>query len=273
MKRLAMYAHYGPQPHVAGYVLHYLRQLRLLDFQITFISNSAISRESEDELKKYAARIITRENTGYDFAMWQRGLAESDLAEFDELLLTNSSIIGPLHPLADLWRNPAVADCDFWGLTDNDEMEVHLQSYFLVFQPRVFRSARFAGFWRSVLPYQDKSQVIRSYEIGLTKWLAEGGFKWKAAFPREQIRNLSRERRSLFTAVQRRIRGGTPWQSNTTVAQPDILFQAGMPFLKLALLKESGLEFTPQMALNLLQKANLSGEVLEDLRVSFAVRQ
>ena len=269
MKRLALYAHYGPKPQVAKYVFHYLQQLRLLDFQITFISNSVISRESEDELRKYSAHIITRENTGYDFAMWQRGLAESDLAQFDELLLTNSSIIGPLHPLVDLWKNPAVADGDFWGLTDNDEMEVHLQSYFLVFQPRVFHSARFAEFWRSVLPYQDKFQIIRSYEIGLTKWLAEGGFKWQAAFPRDHIRNLSRGKRNLFTAVQRRICGDAPWQNNTTVAQPDILYQAGMPFLKLALLKESGLDFTPRMAFDLLQKANLAAPVLEDLRVNF----
>ena len=271
MKRLALYAHYGPKPQVARYVLHYLQQLRLLDFQITFISNSVISRESEGELRKFSTRIITRENTGYDFAMWQQGLAETDLAEFDELLLTNSSIVGPMHPLADLWKKPALADGDFWGLTDNDELAVHLQSFFLVFRPQVFRSARFAEFWRSVLPYQNKFHTICSYEVGLTQWLAEGGFKWQAAFPRDHIRNLFRERQNLFAAVRRRIRRA-PWRNNTTIAQPDILYQAGMPFLKLALLRESGLEFSPQMALSLLQKANLPGDVLEDLRLNFVTR-
>lgn len=273
MKRLALYAHFGPSPQVGKYVFFYLQQLRELDFQIAFISNSDISPESEIELKRYSAHIITRENAGYDFSMWQRALAEFNLEEFDELLLTNSSVIGPLQPLAALWENPAVADCDFWGLTDNDEMERHLQSYFLVFRPRVFRDARFAEFWRSVLPYRDKYQAIRSYEVGLTCWLAECGFKWKATFPGEHIRSLSRARRGVFQMVQDRMRGRTGPGRNITLFHPDLLQQCGMPFLKLALLRETGLEFSPQMAMDLLKKANLPREVLDDLRRNYDVGQ
>ena len=74
-------------------------------------------------------------------SMWQAGLAEYDLSKVEELLLTNSSIVGPLQPLAPLWQNSSVKQCDFWGLTDNDEFGCHLQTYFMVFRRQVIQAA------------------------------------------------------------------------------------------------------------------------------------
>jgi rhamnosyltransferase len=266
MKRLALYAHFGTSPRVAKHVLFCLEQLHRSGFQTGFISNSEISQASELELKKICSCVLVRENFGFDFCMWRRGLLEFDLSGFDELLLINSSIIGPLQPLDQFWQNPDMADCDFWGLTDNNEIESHLQSFFVLFRRQVFQSARFADFWRSVLPYHNKQQIIRSYEVGLTRWLEEGGFKWKAAFERERIWSLFLERRSLARRIQGRFRRQNFSGQNTTVLFPDLLLECGMPFLKAALLRETGAAFGPDKTFALLKNSSLPPEILEELR-------
>jgi hypothetical protein len=265
MKRLAIYAHYGNSPLVAGYVLFYLQHILELGFEICFVSNSELSPASETQLKQFCERVIVRENTGLDFSMWQRGLAEYDLLQFDELFLTNSSIIGPVQPLAPLWQNPALADCDFWGLTDNNEMNQHLQSYFLVFRKPVIQSPRFAAFWRSVLPYQNKLQVVHNYEIGLTCWLEEGGFKWKAAYPQADVWRLFKKKRGLARTLLNLCFRPNQKPLNSTLYAPDILLQCGMPFVKVALLNKIYCPANDRRAFAWLKNARLPAEIQKAL--------
>ncbi len=269
--RLALYAHYSSSDGLALYVLHFLRELRELGFQICFISNSPIPPPREPELRELCDKIIQRENTGYDFAMWKRALAEYELAQFDELLLTNSSIVGPFHPLKPLWERAAAFPCDFWGLTDNDEFTRHLQSYFLVFRRKVLEDPCFQAFWRSVLPFHDKEAAVASYEIGLSKWLEQHGFKWKALFPQKDVQALYVSRRSFFERVRNRIRC-VGLLENTTIFLPDLLVEIGMPFLKLKLLAGGG-EGEParvNRALRNLQTSNFPEKLLDELRKTAA---
>lgn len=264
--RLALYAHYSSSGEIALYVLHFLRQLRELGFQICFISNSPIPQSKEQELHELCEKIIQRENTGYDFAMWQRALAEYELSQFEELLLTNSSIVGPFHPLEPLWRRPEANDCDFWGLTDNDDLGHHLQSYFLLFRRKVLEHPCFQTFWRSVLPFRDKQVVIGSYEIGLTRWLEEHGLRWNALFPQKEIHALFLNRLTIAQKLKDRIR--PVWlPQNTTMLLPDLLLESGMPFLKVGLLSCGGkMQARVDFALRLLETSGIPKDVLDELR-------
>jgi GT2 family glycosyltransferase len=272
MKRAAIYAHYGESPKVALYVFYFLKEIRSLGFEICFVSNSPISPESQRELSTLCQKFIQRENNGFDFAMWQAGLAEYDLSMVDELLLTNSSIIGPLQPLAPLWKNPSVKDCDFWGLTDNDELGLHLQSYFLVFRRQVIHSASFGEFWRSVLPHTDKQRVIQDYEIGLTRHLEKAGFKWLAIFTQQRLWSLFLRRRNLRKKIGDWYCARPLPGRNTTTLLPDLLVKCGMPFVKAALLQERNLQVSPKVAVELLEASSLPAEVLEDLHLKKKVQ-
>jgi lipopolysaccharide biosynthesis protein len=278
MKRLAIYAHYGKSPEVAGHVLFCLQQIAELGFQICFVSNSEVSPGSAGKLKSFCERVLVRENTGLDFGMWQRGLAEYELSQFEELLLANSSVVGPLQPLAPFWQSPAVANADFWGFTDNDEFKPHLSSYFLVFRRRVLHSERFCEFWRAFLPYQDKWQVIFSYELGLSQWLEEGGFKGRAVFPQTEIIAAYRSSRGWWGKIGDQWRFlSSLWRNrqwpprNVTLVYPDVLLQRGMPFLKVTLLHQNSPRITPPAAFALLEKSALPREILEELRQTHCV--
>ena len=272
--RLALYAHYSKSGEVALYVLFYLRKLRELGFRICFISNSPIPEGKRQELEEICERVIERENTGFDFGMWQQALATIDLSDVDELLLTNSSVIGPLHPLATLWEHPALTRVDFWGLTDNDEFGRHLQSYFLVFRRTAFLHPSFREFWNSVQPTDDWELTIERYEAGLTQQLEQSGLKWTAVFPQEEMQTLFLKSHGILERLKFRVfRAKLP--RNATMLLPDVLLDSGMPFLKTKLLAGRGnmhQQVSANFAMRLMESSSLPKEIVNDFIASFKER-
>lgn len=268
--RLALYAHYSKSGGLALYVQYYLRRLRELGFQICFISNSPISQPRENELHEICDKVIQRSNTGYDFAMWQQALVEYELTQFDELLLTNSSIVGPLHPLEPFWQHPVASECDFWGFTDNDEFGRHLQSYFILFRRQVLEHPCFLKFWDSVLPFDDSRLIVQSYEVGLTRWLEQHGFTWDAFFPQEDLRRLLLSRRGIADKLKNRIHP-LELPRNTPMLLPDLLLESGMPFLKAKLLAGGGdthQQVGAEFARRLLEASSIPTDILNEFRLT-----
>lgn len=263
--RLALYAHYGTESRIALHVLFCLQAIREVGFEVVFISNSKIAEEDRGALT-LCRQVLERPNEGYDFGMWQEGLRNYEAANLKELLLLNSSIVGPLGDLGQLWSRPDVKSSDFWGLTDNTDLAPHLQSYFMVFPQRVLEAECFRQFWDSILPYQDKMQLIRSYELGLTLWLEQHGFQWRALFPSETIRAKVKGHTSVFTKAKRRLLRGSEPGPNVTLSYPELLLQAGMPFLKASLLERGNIYRDPKEALSLLADKGLPAEVMDELR-------
>jgi hypothetical protein len=75
-----------------------------------------------------------------------------------------------------------------------------------------------------VHPYKSKNQVIRSYEVGLSVFLREAGFKPGAVVPVESLR----------------VGWPLPKKSyNPTVKAPMQLLHKGMPFVKGELLRDN----------------------------------
>ena len=186
-----------------------------------------------ERLRALCEGVSTRENVGYDFGMWKDAVASRGLAGVDELVLTNSSIIGPLRPLAPVFERMRSEGWDFWSMTECWEHARHLQSYFLVFTGRVVSSAAFRRFFDAVFPYRSKKQTVMSYEVGLTTFLFESGFRGGAAFPAWRLPS-----RWVADVL---VRHTPPWSfrrvKNPTLYYPDRLLAAGMPYIKVDLLR------------------------------------
>jgi len=228
MKRIAIFAHYDGQGEVKPYVLTLLRGLREVCDEIFFVSTAQLSDSELQKVGTCCSRAELRDNSGFDFGMWQHALARLELANVDELVLTNSSVFGPIYPLAPIFERMAEQACDFWGMTDNFEIRWHLQSYFLVLKKRALAFPGFSRFFSAVLPYRDKDQLIRSYEVGLTKFLCEGGLRPAAFVPvASWVSSPSRKARLCAR------------RQNPTLYQPQALLAAGMPFVKAQLLRDN----------------------------------
>jgi rhamnosyltransferase len=228
VKRLTLFAHHDDESEVKQFVCHFLRELREISDRLVFISTSPLPPREQARAAGTCDQVLLTGNLGFDFAMWQFGLECNDLNDYDELVLTNSSVFGPLWPLKPYMDEMQETPCDFWGMTENFEICRHVQSYFLVFKRNVLQSDAFRRFWASVLPYRDKSQLIRAYEVGLSVFLQEAGFT-RASF-------ISGE--SLFPPGLRR-RAFKFTDRNLTRYYPERLVKAGMPFVKVEVLRDN----------------------------------
>lgn len=228
MKRLAIYAHYDHDGEIKPFVLHYLKALSEHCSRIEFVSTGSLSEDELAKVSSICSGATTKVNAGYDFGMWKDVIDQTDLGDYDELLLTNSSVYGPLSPLGKMFEKMAATPCDFWGVTDNYELDWHLQSYFLVFRAEVIHSEAFLAFWRTVLPYANKRQVIRSYEVGLSCHLREQGFVGEAVVPVDDL--FPPWPYELLFRYKRR---------NPTCYHPVRCMDHGMPFVKAEVLRDN----------------------------------
>jgi len=231
MKRLALFAHFDAQAQIRRHILYHLEQLRLVCDEIVFVSTSPLAQSEIAKVSGLCSQVLLKENKGMDFAMWRHAMRHVDVKTFDELVLDNSSVFGPIDPLAPIFDKMNRTAADVWAMTDNVELDWHLQSYFVVFKPRVLHSPEFEEFWNGVLEYRNKTQIIRSYEVGLTTFLIESGFRAVPLAPVACLPPYPFWRRILGA-----IRGCNP-----TCGYPLELLRMGMPFVKVELLLDNPL--------------------------------
>jgi lipopolysaccharide biosynthesis protein len=234
MKRVAFFAHFDAQHQVKPYVEVLLRALAQVCSRVVFVSTSRLPPGELAKIQPLVEHALLKDNVGLDFGMWQHAFEHIDLAGCDELVLVNSSVVGPVFPLGPIMQQMSQEPCDFWGMTDNTEFHWHLQSYFLVFKRKVLDDPEFQRFWRELEPAQSKQQIIESYEVGLSKLLRDEGFIGKA-----------------FAATTSWANGFQRWwmrhtkRTNATLWYPLELLNAGMPFVKVALLKDKSRPVVP----------------------------
>jgi lipopolysaccharide biosynthesis protein len=228
IKRVAVYAHFDAQNEVKAYVTKFLLALRDDSERVIFVSTAELAEPAMAKVRELCDDVIVRDNVGLDFAMWKDAIFSLNLGEWDELVLTNCTLFGPIAPLGPIFDRMTEAPCDFWAMTDNFEVLWHLQSYFLVFKRPLLQSDAFAMFWKSVLPYRDKGGAVMSYELGLTAFFMDQGFV-PGCFIVTQA----------WASMPQRIAMEVNRQWNPTLFYPRQLIDMGFPFVKVNLLRDN----------------------------------
>lgn len=231
MRRVAIYAHYDARGEVKRYVLHSLRRLRDECDVVHFRSTAALPAAELAKVAPFCASAELRDNVGVDFSMWRSAITLPGFLDgVDELVLANSSVFGPMRSLRPAFERMAGSDVDFWGMTESLQHTWHLQSYFLVFRGRALRHAAFAAFWEGVLPFRDKAQSIRAYELGLSGWLKGEGLRGAALAPWNHVK-------VGHGLVRRR-----PYERPVTNPASCLPFQCldhGVPFVKVEIFRDN----------------------------------
>ena len=190
-KYTCIFGHYDTDGAVHQYVLTYLRALAKLNMRIIFVSNSRLSELARQALQGIQQDMIIaeRHNKGFDFGSWKHALGKQLIPEdTDYLLLTNDSILGPLSDLKPLFdRIEEQRETDVWGLTDSYENAWHLQSFFMCFSRKAFRSEAFHRFFQQDFDNYKKRELIEKGEIGLSVALLNSGFKAQAFSPYKRL--------------------------------------------------------------------------------------
>jgi rhamnosyltransferase len=180
IRRAVIFAQYDIDDIVDAYVMYYLRTLKNVCNHLVFVTTSALPEDEVSKVKDICDNVVLRENVGYDFMSYTVGLQYLKNGEYDEVVLCNDSVYGPLFPLGETFTKMQTQDCDFWGITENYHPTYHIQSYFLVFRKNVLESQCFKKFWEGVSIKEKKSDIIEEYEIELSRVLINNGFRARA---------------------------------------------------------------------------------------------
>lgn len=181
--KVAVFSHFDRRGKLQRYVRHYLEEIRIAGFSIVFVTNSKeLEDESLEALKGLCDVILIRRNVGYDFGAFKEGIAflGRKLESLECLLLANDSVYGPFYSLRSITARMDFRKADAWAVVDSWERLYHLQSFFLLFSPKVLNDPVFPAFWRRVRNVRSKYWVIRRYEIPLSRALMKKGLRCRA---------------------------------------------------------------------------------------------
>jgi rhamnosyltransferase len=175
-------AHFHEQGRVPANLFSLIEHLRTLTPKVVIVS-TGIS-ELEIERLSPLAKVIARENFGYDFWSYKLGIDElGDRSGLSRLVLFNSSFV-TLDPkgLCRAFLTP-IAGPSLRGITCTAQRGWHAQSYWVAFETAaLINSAEFSTWWSQLVPISDRFQVILQQEIGMSNWFAERGVPIRAAF-------------------------------------------------------------------------------------------
>lgn len=231
VKRVALLITHSRDGTIKPHVHYYASQLVSSGSSVFLIVASDFGCVAVPEgLHDICSNIVVRQNVGYDFAAWAHVMkAFSWIYDCTEIILTNDSIIGPIGitglNLMDVVRSDPA---DIVGLIENHEHADHLQSFFLVLGERAIKAAGFKEFWMAVVNLNDKSKVIRDYEITFTQRMSALGLSVACVF-------------------------GKIGLTNATIFKWEQLLDEGFPFLKFEVVRNANAETLKLIKSRLLQ--------------------
>ena len=178
-RRLVLFAHFDRKDEVDPYVVFYLESLYRAGSTIIFVSGSpSLKPETAEAIQPFCAGIYTRETLSLDFGSWHLAWKLMErrgwkLENFEQVLLANDSVYGPLFDLHEMFSN--LEDADLYGVIESKEYVSHLQSFFLLFALNSRTIPFVQKFWRDFQYIADKDKLIQRYEIGISVAAREQG--------------------------------------------------------------------------------------------------
>jgi len=220
--KMCFFAHFDAEGRVDPHVLHHLKELHGLGFQIVFITTSRLATAELETLAPFVLETIQRENTGLDFASWAEAYRKYGAILQGELLLANDSVYGPIGDLYSAYKRLTAIEADFYGMVESLELARHLQSWWLLLTPAAHRSSAFRNIMALPFGAMTKREIIEQAEVGLTASLENAGFKGAALYSSRQSGPLGHE---------------VPTNPSHLLWREVI--RAGVPFLKVELLRDN----------------------------------
>jgi len=182
-KIAAVVAHYHKEGEVPLDLYELVVELSGRCGEIVFVSTN-INAAGKEMLRPYAT-VVSRPNFGYDFWSYKVGIETlKNRHDIDGLLILNSSIIvfEPKKLCSEFLDRIPVEPCLF-GLTSNNEISPHVQSYWVYFNTKqLLESEAFNIWWRDMEPISDSKQVIKNLELGMSKYFNAVGYPQSSMF-------------------------------------------------------------------------------------------
>lgn len=205
MRSICYYSSYFKGNSIPYYIRFYLDNILDCYTKIIFITNEkSLNEDSISYISSRNIDLMTVRNEGWDFGMWYRAMKIHDPRNFDQVSLVNDSCV--------LFRKPTEFmswskenGLDFFGMVDSNAVSYHIQSFFITANKKVIPELFDYFMKHGILP--DVKEVIRTYEIGLSRHMAEKGFRIGAMYPTKSYKG---EFSPMFLMAKELISKGLP---------------------------------------------------------------
>lgn len=189
LRRLGIYCFYDRNGHAAPFIDVFLDDLTKHLADLVVVVNGKLDQQSRTLFRKYTDRIIMRDNKGLDVAAYRQvmlTLGWEKLAEYDEVICLNDTILGPVYPFQEMFDVMDTKNVDFWGITTyteehvgtRDEIPTHLQAYWHAYRRSMVQSEQFQQYWENLPAFESYADVTHKHEIPFTQHFADLGFVW-----------------------------------------------------------------------------------------------
>ncbi|MEL7657585.1 MAG: rhamnan synthesis F family protein, partial [Bacillota bacterium] len=194
--RFCIYFLYDKDGIADRYILHMLSSLCPYCTEIAVVSNGKLQEDSKSNLEAIVDQIIERENVGFDVWAYKTTLelyGWNYLNNFDEIILMNHTIMGPVYSFDVMFSTMSAKTLDFWGITtfhkiDHDpfgkskygNIPLHLQSHFIAVRKSLFSSKDFHRYWEDMPMICSYEESVCYHEAIFTKTFESLGYQWKS---------------------------------------------------------------------------------------------
>ena len=175
MNTVCLYSSYFNQSSIPYYVKIYLENIVSFFSETIFVTNDKeLDSESLSFLNDNKISLLKVKNEGYDFGMWYKAILKLDTTLYQQIALVNDSCI-LFKPLDEFMNWSKNDKSDLQGITRSEAFSNHIQSYFLIINKNAIQDS--VDYFNLHKIISNVSDVIESYEIGLSKYLISKGFK------------------------------------------------------------------------------------------------
>ena len=180
MNRFVIFACSYNEDKLYEYQQFLLRAFKKIAADVVVVSNGFIKESIRKELEESGIEI-RHSGSHYDVGMWKEVIRElystNRMKIYDELILLNDSVFGPLYPLSRIWEQMDEKKTDFWGITAHPAMTLRksngvfieiprfLQRYMIVFRKKILSDRRFEAFWSDLPEMSVFSDTEEKFEF------------------------------------------------------------------------------------------------------------
>lgn len=185
---VGIFVFYDRDKIVDKYILHLVDSLKIYCKKMIIISNGHLDENNRILLEQRADYYFERDNRGYDFGAWKEIFIYKFSREFwtnySVALCFNDTFYGPIFSLDDIFKSLDNSNADLWGLTRFGSVKFEgrcvfpfIQTYFWAVKTNLLHSNYFFEFWEDINENETSFDEIQKYEILLSQYIQEGGYK------------------------------------------------------------------------------------------------
>ncbi|HIZ88420.1 MAG TPA: hypothetical protein H9804_00615 [Candidatus Mucispirillum faecigallinarum] len=186
MKRICLFAGYDDKNIIHNYVVYYLKELSTVS-DIYYMADNEISETEKSKIMPYVKDAYGFNHKKYDFGSWYeliKIIGWEKILEYDELILANDSVFGPLYPMKDfIGKIEKDTEWDVCGIDRVYSLNTnrwYCSSFFIVFKKNTLASGILQNVFNNIPDRITYDYAVKELENPLMESFYKAGYTVKS---------------------------------------------------------------------------------------------